>query len=170
MKKNILITGALGYIGTELCKLYSGFSWKYEVVAIDNRFVSERVNELKRRKIKFIQADILNIDEIKSHIQKAEIVHHLAGITDVAYVKKEADKGKVYAILPNGEALRRKRGISLPVLPYLPFERADILPGSTIVVPRKARPLDSLALVETLTPILANLSVTAASIAAISDN
>ena len=85
-------------------------------------------------------------------------------------LKKEADKGKVYAILPNGEALRRKRGISLPVLPYLPFERADILPGSTIVVPRKARPLDSLALVETLTPILANLSVTAASIAAISDN
>jgi len=85
-------------------------------------------------------------------------------------LKKEADKGKVYAILPNGEALRRKRGISLPVLPYLPFERTDILPGSTIVVPRKARPLDSLALVETLTPILANLSVTAASIAAISDN
>ena len=85
-------------------------------------------------------------------------------------LKKEADKSKVYAILPNGEALRRKRGISLPVLPYLPFDRADILPGSTIVVPRKARPLDSLALVETLTPILANLSVTAASIAAISDN
>ena len=94
MKKNILITGALGYIGTELCKLYSGFSWKYDVVAIDNRFISERVNELKRRKIKFIQADILNINEIKTHIQKAEIVHHLAGITDVAYVKKEADKSK----------------------------------------------------------------------------
>ena len=51
--KKIVITGALGYIGTELCKLYSGFSWKYEVVAIDNRFISERVNELKRRKIKF---------------------------------------------------------------------------------------------------------------------
>ena len=34
--KKIVITGALGYIGTELCKLYSGFSWKYEVVAIDS--------------------------------------------------------------------------------------------------------------------------------------
>ena len=63
--KKIVITGALGYIGTELCKLYSGFSWKYEIIAIDNRFVSERVNELKRRKIKFVQADILNIDEIE---------------------------------------------------------------------------------------------------------
>ena len=92
--KKIVITGALGYIGTELCKLYSGFSWKYEVVAIDNRFISERVNELKRRKIKFIQADILDIDSITPYIQKAEVVHHLAGITDVAYVKKESDKAK----------------------------------------------------------------------------
>ena len=92
--KKIVITGALGYIGTELCKLYSGFSWKYEVVAIDNRFISERVNELKRRKIKFIQADILDIESIKPYIEQAEIVHHLAGITDVAYVKKETDKEK----------------------------------------------------------------------------
>ena len=88
MKKKIIITGALGYIGTELCKLYSGFSWKYEVIGIDNRFVSERVNELKRRKIKFIQEDILNINAIKPHIQKGDVIHHLAGITDVAYVKK----------------------------------------------------------------------------------
>ena len=94
MKKTIIVTGALGYIGTELCKLYSGFSWKYEVIAIDNRFVSERVNELKRRKIRFIQADILDLDAIKPHIEKADVVHHLAGITDVAYVKKESDKDK----------------------------------------------------------------------------
>ena len=92
MKKKIIITGALGYIGTELCKLYSGFSWKYEVIGIDNRFISERVNELKRRKIKFIQADILNINEIKPHIQKGDVVHHLAGITDVAYVEKDSNK------------------------------------------------------------------------------
>jgi len=85
-------------------------------------------------------------------------------------LKKEADKSKIYAILPNGEALRRKRGIQIPVLPFMSFDRTDILPGSTIVIPRKARPLDSLALVETVTPVLANLSVTAASIAAISDN
>jgi nucleoside-diphosphate-sugar epimerase/dTDP-4-dehydrorhamnose 3,5-epimerase-like enzyme len=92
--KKIVITGALGYIGSELCKLYSGFSWKYDIVAIDNRFISERVNELKRRKIKFIQADILDIDSIKPYIEKAEVIHHLAGITDVAYVKKESDKAK----------------------------------------------------------------------------
>ena len=89
--KKIVITGALGYIGTELCKLYSGLSWKYDVVALDSRFISERVNELKRRKIKFVQADILNLNEIKNYIYEADTVHHLAGITDVAYVKKDSN-------------------------------------------------------------------------------
>ena len=92
--KKIVVTGALGYIGTELCKLYSGFSWKYDVIGIDNRFVSERVNELKRRKIKFVQADILDKKSIEPFIKDADIVHHLAGITDVAYVKKDSDKEK----------------------------------------------------------------------------
>ena len=86
--------------------------------------------------------------------------------------KKEADKSKIYALQPNGVSLRRKSALQLqlPILPFMPFEKDNILPGATIVVPRKARPLDSLALVETITPVLANLSVTAASIAAISDN
>ena len=92
--KNIIITGALGYIGSELCKLYSGFSWKYNVVALDNRFISERVNELKRRKIKFVQVDILNKEQISDYIYKADVVHHLAGITDVAYVKKDSDNDR----------------------------------------------------------------------------
>jgi len=85
-------------------------------------------------------------------------------------VKKEADKSKIYVVQPNGVSLRRKNGFQFPILPFMPFERDDILPGGTLIVPRQARPLDSIALVETITPVLANLSVTAASIAAISDN
>jgi len=81
-------------------------------------------------------------------------------------VKSDADKRKIYAILPNGTSLRDSSGFfRLPSL-----KRNDLLPGSTIIVPRKARPLDSLALVETVSPIIASLSVTAASIAAISNN
>ena len=103
-------------------------------------------------------------------------VPHIVGATFDDYlklaggIKKEADKNKIYALLPNGEAIQRKGGVLFSSLPYLSFNREDILPGSTLVIPRKARPLDSLALVETITPVLANLSVTAASIAAISDN
>ena len=103
-------------------------------------------------------------------------VPHNVGSSFKSYIKlagglkKEADKSKIYAVLPNGISSRQQRGITIPVLPFMPFDRSDILPGSTIIVPRQARPLDSLALVETVTPILANLSVTAASIAAITDN
>lgn len=80
-------------------------------------------------------------------------------------IKSDADKRKIYAILPNGTSLRD----SSSFLGLNAFREKDLLPGSTIIVPRKARPLDSLALVETVSPILASLSVTAASIAAISN-
>ncbi len=90
--KKIVIIGGLGYIGTELCKLYSGFSWKYDVVVLDNRFISRRVNELNNWKIKFIQADILDYNSIRKIIYNADVVHHLAGITNVAYLKKDSDK------------------------------------------------------------------------------
>ena len=91
MSKKIVIVGALGYLGTELCKLYSGESWFNNIIAIDNRFVSKRVNQLKNWNIKFYQGEILRKDFLEEHLKDADIVHHLAGITDVAYVKKEID-------------------------------------------------------------------------------
>ena len=91
MKKKIVITGGLGYIGTELCKIYSGYSWKDQVVVIDNRFISERVNQLRNWNINFIQGDILDKDLVKKHCHDANIIHHLAGITDVPRVKSEVN-------------------------------------------------------------------------------
>ena len=58
--KKIVITGALGYIGTELCKLYSGESWFHNIIAIDNRFVSKRVNQLSDEQILQIREYIDN--------------------------------------------------------------------------------------------------------------
>ena len=78
-------------------------------------------------------------------------------------LKNDADESRIYAILPNGTSIKFEKS-------FFGLGSKDLLPGSTIIVPRQARPLDSLALVETLSPILANLSVTAASIAAISNN
>ena len=92
MKKKIIITGALGYLGTELCGLYSGESRHNQIVAIDNRFISERVNQLNGWGIEFFQGDILDNNFISKIVSNAHVVHHLAGITDVAYVKKESDK------------------------------------------------------------------------------
>ena len=92
--KNIIITGGLGYIGTELCKLYSGISWNNRITVIDNRFISERVNQLRNWNIDFIHGDILDKELLKKHLSSADIVHHLAGITDVPRVKTESTKEK----------------------------------------------------------------------------
>ena len=90
MKKKIIITGGLGYIGTELCKLYSGVSWHHNIVVIDNRFISERVNQIRNWNMEFVQGDILDKELIRKYCSKADIVHHLAGITSVPRTKNEA--------------------------------------------------------------------------------
>ncbi len=92
MGKNIVITGGLGYIGTELCKIYSGHSWNDKITVIDNRFVSERINQLRKWNIEFIHGDILDKDLINKHCKNADIVHHLAGVTEVPRVKSEASE------------------------------------------------------------------------------
>ena len=77
MKKKIIITGGLGYIGTELCKLYSGVSWHHKITVIDNRFISERVNQLRNWNINFVHGDILDKDLIKKHCKDAGKMHIL---------------------------------------------------------------------------------------------
>ena len=103
MKKKIIITGGLGYIGTELCKLYSGVSWHHQIVVIDNRFISERVNQIRNWNMEFIQGDILNKDLIKKYCKEADIIHHLAGVTDVPRTKSEASKTQDEKIKEVGE-------------------------------------------------------------------
>tara|TARA_A100001011_G_scaffold361096_1_gene408942 strand:- start:41 stop:2587 length:2547 start_codon:yes stop_codon:yes gene_type:complete len=90
--KKIVITGGLGYIGTELCKIYSGYSWNDKIIVIDNRFVSERVNQIRNWNMEFVQGDILDKELIKKYCADADIVHHLAGITDVPRVKSESNE------------------------------------------------------------------------------
>ena len=92
MKKKIVIIGALGYLGTELSRLYSGESHYHDIVGIDNRFISERVNQLRNWNIRFFQGQILDKSFLEIHLKKADIVHHLAGITDVAYIKNESNR------------------------------------------------------------------------------
>ena len=94
MKKKIIITGGLGYIGTELCKLYSGISWHHEIIVIDKRFISERVNQLRNWNIEFIQGDILDLEMVQKYFVNADVVHHLAGVTDVPRTKSDSNPTK----------------------------------------------------------------------------
>ena len=90
--KKIVITGGLGYIGTELCKIYSGYSWNDQITVIDNRFISERVNQIRNWNMNFVQGDILDKELIIKHCHDADIIHHLAGITAVPRVKSESSQ------------------------------------------------------------------------------
>ena len=68
----------------ELAKLYSGTSRIHSVTIIDNSFYLQRVAQIKRWGINFIQGDILDDSLMSEHIKDADIVYHLAGITDVS--------------------------------------------------------------------------------------
>ena len=79
---------------------------------------------------------------------------------------KGADKNRIFVILPNGNAISvndklfgKRMGGS----------KSTILPGSTIVVARNPDPFDAFKLVSILTPVLSDLAISAASIAAIND-
>ena len=100
--KKILITGGLGYLGTELCKLYSGEARYKNIIVLDNRFISERVKQLRDWGIEFIQGDILDTNLLSKILNNADLVYHFAGITDVAYTKTEENDENNFRITQVG--------------------------------------------------------------------
>ena len=44
--------------------------------------------------IEFLHGNILDKEFLKRHLNDADAVHHLAGITDVAHIKKESNSEK----------------------------------------------------------------------------
>ena len=61
--------------------------WHHDITVIDNRFISERVNQLRNWNIEFIHGDILDKDLIEKHCNNADVIHHLAGVTNVPRTK-----------------------------------------------------------------------------------
>tara|TARA_B110000977_G_scaffold200933_1_gene293241 strand:- start:834 stop:3380 length:2547 start_codon:yes stop_codon:yes gene_type:complete len=87
----IVITGGLGYIGTQLSKLYIEENLHHEVHIVDRKFLPERVKELKSWGFHYHQVDLLNKEFFKGLLSDADVVYHLGGVTDVAYVKSESN-------------------------------------------------------------------------------
>ena len=77
---------------------------------------------------------------------------------------KTADKRSSYIVFPNGISRKIKNSY------FAISQGANPVPGSTIIIPRKANNLDTMSFLKFATPILADLSVTAASITAITNN
>ena len=123
----IVITGGLGYIGTELCKLYSGESRYKNVVVIDSRFVSERVKQLTDWGIKFIHGSILDEKLMEETLNNADLVYHLAGVTDVAYTKTQSNVEKDKEIREYGVNGTRN------VIKFVPKSCKVIFPSTHVV-------------------------------------
>jgi polysaccharide biosynthesis/export protein len=77
----------------------------------------------------------------------------------------EADKDKIFIVLPNGQAFLDKRGLL-----FDKNSSSSILPGSTIVVVRDNRAFDTIKLAEVVLPILSSLATTAAALAVLGNN
>lgn len=123
----IVITGGLGYIGTELCKIYSGESRYKNITVIDSKFISERVNQLRKWGINFIQASLFDDEIISKEIGDADVIIHLAGVTDVAYTKTESNSEKDLEITRVGvEGTRR-------IIKYSKKEAKIIFPSTHVV-------------------------------------
>lgn len=77
-------------------------------------------------------------------------------------LRRTADDGRVFVVLPNGEA----QPVSVSAWNYTPVV---IPPGSTVVVPKEPAPFDAFAFIKDITQITSQLAVTAAALSAIND-
>jgi len=123
----IVITGGLGYIGSELCKLYSGETRFKKIVVLDSRFISEKVKQLRDWGFEFYQVSLLDKEKIKDICKDADIVHHLAGVTDVAYVKTQETPEK------DKEIINAAIDGTLNILNSIPDNCKIIFPSTHVV-------------------------------------
>ncbi|MFC1667536.1 NAD-dependent epimerase/dehydratase family protein [Candidatus Omnitrophota bacterium] len=89
MKKNVLITGVAGLIGSHLLDRLL-FKSKYKVYGIDNLSVGSLDNikyNLKNKNFKFHKIDILDLKKMQKVLRRIDIIIHLAAAKKVGEVQ-----------------------------------------------------------------------------------
>jgi len=82
--KNILVTGAAGFIGTNLCQRLVNDG--HNVVGIDNKLCNSPLRLPKE--VDLIQADVKDMSFIKDSIGDIDEIYHLASIASPKFYKK----------------------------------------------------------------------------------
>ncbi len=93
----------------------------------------------------------------KSGINFNEYIQNAGGFKD------SANKSGVFAIMPNGEVKELTKSF------LFKRSRSNLIPGTTIVVPRDPEPFNWLVLTKTITPILADTATAIATVEALLD-
>jgi len=82
----ILITGGAGYIGTELVKALNKIPSVEEIIIYDNLWKDNynlfTHSNIKRGKVKFIKAEILDSRQLTKALKGVDIIYHLAAHVD----------------------------------------------------------------------------------------
>jgi len=140
-------------------------------MVVDLDYLSLKTNPIKNLMVK--NGDSLHIPKRPNFVS---VVGEVLNATSVGFnpelgvneyielaggLNDSADRDKIFIILPNGKSKLVKQSLF--------SSDSFVLPGSTIVISRDARPFDAISLTQIITPILADLATSAAAIAAISD-
>ncbi len=83
-KKQVVITGGSGFIGTHLTKKLLEIG-KYEIVIID--LIPPKVDG-----VRFVQAEIADLEKIKSYLSGSDVVIHLAAMVGVDNCRNNPEK------------------------------------------------------------------------------
>ena len=114
----------------------------------------------KRTSVISVVGEVLNVTThvFDQDLSVEDYIELSGGFTD------GADLSKIFVIRPNGQAVLYKQRL------FQNDISNNLLPGSTVVVSRNPNPFNWLGLTALITPILSDLALSAAAIAAISDN
>ncbi|MDJ0945396.1 MAG: SLBB domain-containing protein [Kiloniellales bacterium] len=116
----------------------------------------DRLHVPKRPNHVTVSGEVLNPGTIQFRSGKAADAY----IKAAGGTQQAADEGRIFVVLPNGEAQ------PLQVSSWN-YDAVQIPPGSTIVVPRDPKPFDLTAFSVTVVDILSKLAISAASLAVI---
>lgn len=84
--KKIIVTGANGFLGSNLCKKLITHGYQVSVVVRKNSDISE----IKDLKLKYFYGDVTDFNSLKEAFKNQDIVLHLAGL--ISYKKYDREK------------------------------------------------------------------------------
>jgi UDP-glucose 4-epimerase len=80
--KKVLVTGGLGFVGSNLVKILKNLE-EYEITVIDNLCSKSSSKDYKEENVKYIIDDINNLDQIKYKDLNFDLIFHLAGLSRI---------------------------------------------------------------------------------------
>tara|TARA_B100000780_G_scaffold194142_1_gene136921 strand:+ start:1170 stop:2054 length:885 start_codon:yes stop_codon:yes gene_type:complete len=89
-KKNIVITGGAGFVGSNLIK-YLLKKTKYNLISIDNYSTGLRKNHIKSKRIKYIKSDTKNISKVLKNPKNIHSLFHFGEFARIyqSFIKME---------------------------------------------------------------------------------